>query len=362
MEITYCPCKNGKKNINCFPDDIVYCNKASCKYQPVSDVHEMGITYLPCLKNDLCCDKDRDCKACITKIGVLDYSSKCQQSEDACINNVCHINNNRILVCASNTKYPLWSYCIDKNGCVTSDAQFWNIFVGKNLSFVGKLFDGYAVIPKKSFQLIYFKEQGCDYKKIKFEDCNSFSDKIIKEILNNECISGCNKKKNFKFVGFFVRCNQIYFAVQLTSKDKQNIRKLYLLKSSFNSEKLTLCDDITYLSSYNIYKLARCNDIKKEEALRMRVTSITYKNNEMFILTSSGSKGYLWYSDLPLNAPCKTNKNDDVLKFVTGKKEKLCLNKKPRGVTHISSNELFVITDHAECNKKYENNYYIVNV
>lgn len=362
MDITYCPCKNGKKNTNCFPDDIVLCNKTYNKYQyqPVSDVHQMGITYLPCKKNE-CNDKFKDCNVCITKVGVLDFGAKCHQSEDACINNVCYINNNRILVCASNTKYPLWSYCIDNNGCVTGEPHLWNIFVGKNLSFVGKLFNGYAVIPKKSFQLIYFKEHDCEYKKIKFEGCNSFSNKIIKTILDYECISGCDKKKDFKFVGFFVKCNHIYFVVQLTSKRRQKVRKLYLLRSSFNCDKLTLCDDVAVMAAYNIYKLSCCNNIKKEEALRMRVTGIAYKNNELFVLTSSGSRGYLWNTILPNKPICKAECNDQKLNFVTGKKGKLCLSKRPRGITYISNGQLFIICDHAECNKKYENNYYVLN-
>lgn len=358
MEITYCPCKNEKKNMNTFPDNIVLCNKVSNKVYPVSDVHEMGITYLNCNKNDNWCNKNKDYDAYIAKFGTLNYNSKCNQCEDACITNVCHINNNRILVCASNTKYPLWSYCIDKNGCISSDAQFWDIFEGKNLSFVGKLFDGFAVIPKKSFQLIYFKENDCDYKKIKFEDCNTFSDKIIRSILNYEYISGCNKKNNFKFVGFFVKSNQIYYAVQLNGKEREKVRKLYLLKSSFNREKLVLCDDVKVMASYDIYELAKCNNIRKEEALRMRVTGLSYRNNEIFVLASSGSRGYLWHTHLPINAPCKAN--DSVLKMASNRCNKLCLNKKPRGVTHISNNELFVINDHNNCNKKCENYYYLI--
>ena len=362
MNITYCPCKNGKRNTNCFPNDMVLCNKSNNKIQCelINDVDSMGITYLPCRKNE-CEDKTRECEMCITKVGVLDYGSKCHQSEHASINNVCYINNNRILVCGSNTKYPLWSYCIDNNGCISSEPRLWNIFLGKSLSFVGKLFNGYGVIPKKSFQLIYFKENDCEYKKIKFEGCQTFSNKLIRTITDYECISGCDKKNDFKFVGFFVKCNQIYFAVQLTSKKRQKLRKLYLLKSSFNCEKLTLCDDVAVVASYNIYKLSKCNHIKKDEALKMVVTSLTYKNNELFILTSSGAKGYIWNTILPNKPLCKPECKEQTLHFNKGKKGNLCLNKHPRGITHLCSGKLFIICDHTECNKKYENNYYIVN-
>lgn len=365
MNITYCPCKNGKRNTNCFPEDIVLCNKDCNKlqnqYTVVNDVHQMGITYLSCKKNN-CEDKLKECQVCVSKVGTLNYDCQCQQSECASINNVCHINHNRILVCGSNTKYPLWSYCIDNNGCISSEPQLWNIFCGKNLSFVGKLFNGYAVIPKKSFQLIYFKENDCEYKKIKFEDCNNFASELIRVILNYEYLSGCDKKNDFKFVGFFVKCNQIYYAVQFTSKKNQKLRKLYILKSSFNCEKLTLCDDVVLVASYNIYKQSKCCNIKKEEALRMRVTGITYKNNELFVLTSSGARGYLWNTLLPNKALCRDDCNDQLLQQVCEKRGKLCLNKRPRGITHISNGEMMVICDHNECNRKYENNYYILNL
>ena len=44
MELTYCPCKGGKRNTNCFPGDIVKCNKSSnnkCR-SFVNDVHEIA--------------------------------------------------------------------------------------------------------------------------------------------------------------------------------------------------------------------------------------------------------------------------------------------------------------------------------
>ena len=363
MDITYCPCKNEKKKVtNCLPDDIVYCCKEQNKYKEVAECeYGMGITYLPCRKNN--CDDKKECKKiCITKIGTLNYGSKCNKSDDAHVNNVCYIDGNRILVCGSDTKYPLWSYHVDCNGCVTSDVQFWNIFQNKDLSFAGKLFDGYGVIPKKCFEILYFREHDCDYKKIKFDGCDGLSDKLVRAILNYDYISQCNKKKNFKLIGFFVRCNQVYFAVQLTGKKKNKVRKLYLLKSSFDCASLSFCDDVTLLASYNIYKLAHCHNISTQEASKMRVTGITYKNNELFILTSSGSRGYLWNVDLPLCAPYKSECIDSKLNFLSYKKDKLRFNKSPRGVTHISNGELMVICDHTDCNKKHENSYYIINI
>ncbi len=362
MDITFCPCKNEKRrNVNCFPDDMVFCCKnESNKYEYSNDTDNLGITYLHC-SNKKNCDKNRDNKICITKIGTLNYGSKCHKHDDAHVNNVCHINGNRILVCGSETKYPLWSYCLDKNGCVTSEPQFWNIFLNKDLSYVGKLFNGYAVIPKKCFEILYFTEDSCDHKKIKFDHCSNISEKLIKVIMDYDCIAHCSKRKNYKLVGFFVRCNQVYFAVQLTCKKKQKVRKLYILRSSFNCEKLSFCDDVSFLASYNIYKLSRSNDISSQEASKMRITGLSYKNNEIFIMTSSGSRGYLWRTEIPLNPPCKSKYCDSELDFISRKK-KLHFNKNPRGVTHVSNGELLVICDHAECNKKHENNYYIVNI
>lgn len=365
MELTYCPCKGGKRNTNCFPGDIVKCNKNSnnkCRLL-VNDVHEMGLTFLNCKKDDDCCDKPLDHKACITKFGTLDYSSKCDDDcSDININNVCHINNNRLLVCGSDTKYPLWSYCIDKcGGIISCEPQFWNIFVNKKLSFVGKLFDGFAVIPKNSFQLIFFRENECDYKKVKFEGCNSFSEKMIRTILNYECINGANKKENFRFAGFFVKHNQIYYAVELSSDRKEKVKKLYILKSSFRCGCHTLADDLCLTAVYNLHKLYKCHDIDRNDIHNMRVSSISHKNNEIFILTSTKSNGYLWNDSIPVEPLCRNSCNNHKLHLVHGKKGKLCLDKKPRGITFINNCEIFVVCDHGKCNKKCETNYYLLN-
>ena len=366
MEMTYCPCKNGKRNNNCFPGDLVKCCKNTnnnCR-QLVNDVHKMGLTFLNCKRDNDCCEKSLEHCAHITKIGTLDYGSKCENHcHDTSINNVCYINNNRLLVCGSETKYPLWSYCVDScRGIVSSEPQYWNIFINKKLSFVGKLFDGFAVIPKNSFQLIYFRENECEYKKVKFEGCNSFSEKMIRTILDYECFSGANRKENFKFAGFFVKHNHVYFAVELSSDRKEKVKKLYILRSSFRCGCHSLADDLCIVGVHDLYKLYKCHDICKEEISKLSVTSLSHRNNEIFFMTSSKSEGYLWNCAVPIEPICKKSCEDGKLHLVHGKKDKLCLEKKPRGLTFLCNSEILVICDHNKCNKKCENNYYLLNL
>lgn len=352
MNITLCPC-DGKRNVNCFPDNTTLCKKNILQnnMQNISDEpHRMGITYFKCKNNDNQCNK------CVAELDILNFCNECEQPENLNINNVSRIDGNRLLVCASKAKYPLWSYNLDNCGNIKSGPQMWKNFMNKNILFVNKLFDGYGLIPTSSFQLIFFKECECDYKRIKFECTNSFSKVIINVILNQECFTKCYTKDDFKFVGFFVKGNFIFYAVQLMTNNKMD-KKLYLVRSSFNSCNYSVCNDVVLVAKYNLFN-ATCNLLCEKEALKLVVTGLTNKGNDLFILLSICSNGYLFNTVIPNVSSCD-NTPEPALNYVCGNEENL-LGKNFRGVTSLDNGQLFIISDKTECNNKCETNICVV--
>lgn len=356
------------------------CNKKPvCDFElktcvPVKD-NGMGITFCQkkckstCCEQSKCeqskceqskCEQSKCNQLCICKIGLATYGSKCTNDTNTDINGVCEIDKHRVLVCASDAKFPLWSHKIDENGCIVSEPQFWKIFLNKDLSFVGKLgHNKFGTIPDNKFEILCFSECDCNYTHLKFE--NSVETCLFNKLIN--CIESCDLticcewKKKYKLVGFFIRCGEIYFAVEMTSKKSKKLHKLYLLKCCINVCKCTLSNNLTCVSSYCLYENARAQCLTKNDAKNLKVTGISHKNDEILVLTRSCSIGHVW-----------STKITHCLGFVGAslnlkycKNEPLVINK-PSGIAHLCHcDKVLIVSDNVCCNDKYDYNYYVLN-
>lgn len=313
-----------------------------------------------------------------------------------------------------NTMCPLIEQNFDKEGCLKSGSCKLSIFANMDIQFVSAIeaASGFGAIKKNSFEVLFYK--GCDsnYSNLKIDGNTDLKEKILNIVRSPQCTTcqtpcsckktckcikkckcasgkdsnetpkgdkhkkckcrdhckckteckckspcscnknnGCNCATCYKLVGFFMRGREIFFAIESTCIKKSNSKYLYLVRSYLNAKTLEIDNKLELFAAYDLYSFARNNQILKCKSKKLHATGFSYKNGELYILTTYGKGGFLWTVDL---CGCK-----DKLKLRTCKGIILEIKEYPVSITHLDNEQLFIIGNLCH-GKKF--NYHVAKI
>lgn len=296
------------------------------------------------------------------------------------LNKKVHVTNcafdpvcNKIVTSVRNNCLPLYT---NKLTCdqIESAPLYYQNFASINVKYVNTICDKLVVVPDCKFEVLYTNlkmSPNCTYSKLTFADCEDIQTKIVSCIISNtKTCSICNDATGcFDLVGVTSHykisngkmASFVNFLVQTICPHNPGNKLLFIIAVSINLETMILGNELTLLGEYNLYRAARSVGIKKKYASKLIATGYSMSNDnsgssDIYILVSYGEGGYL----INLKYHNLIQMLDSLLNFksieICGE-SKCQLHLKPRGITFIGKDRLFVICD------KVDNyiNYYILS-
>jgi hypothetical protein len=213
------------------------------------------------------------------------------------VTNASTLHDNTYVV-TTHRKYPILKFHT-KEGRICSEPMPVKGFSNTKIKFLGFIKDRIAVIPKHTWNICVLREDSLitrekshrTYESVTIDSHCDLKHKIIEKILCRHPRL-CKHEDCYHLVGF-VNYQGFNLFVQLSCSHHSENHLLFVIKANLDMATLE-CTDMEVTNEYNYHRLCIDHGIHEKNAKSSHFTSVYYKDNKVFLVSTNGKEGYLW--------------------------------------------------------------------